>query len=281
MSSSITTAFVKHYQAEVHMAYQRMGSKLRNTVRTQNGVRGSSAVFQVVGNGTAKTRTRNTKLPTMSVSHTAIDIPLHDYYAGDWVDALDELRTNTDEKMITAQAGAYALGRQTDELIIDAMYNGRSRITTINNSAVEGLRATDGLTRKRILMAFEKLGKQEVPDDGQRFVIVGWRQWSELMEIEEFANANYIGEDELPWKGTQAKHWLGSLWMPHSSVKVSGSTRYCFWYHRTAIGHAIGKDITTDITWHGHYASHFVNNMMSQGAGLIDSKGVVLMPCHE
>ena len=34
-------------------------------------------------------------------------------------------------------------------------------------------------------------------------------------------------------------------------------------------------DIKTDITWHGDYAAHFVNNMMSQGACLIDPKGVI------
>ena len=34
MATSITTAFIKQFESEVHMAYQRMGSKLRNTVRT-------------------------------------------------------------------------------------------------------------------------------------------------------------------------------------------------------------------------------------------------------
>ena len=38
MATSITTAFIKQFEAEVHMAYQRMGSKLKNTVRTLNNV---------------------------------------------------------------------------------------------------------------------------------------------------------------------------------------------------------------------------------------------------
>ena len=44
--TSIDKAFTKQFEAEVHQAYQRMGSKLRNTVRTKNGVRGSSTIFQ-------------------------------------------------------------------------------------------------------------------------------------------------------------------------------------------------------------------------------------------
>jgi hypothetical protein len=47
------------------------------------------------------------------------------------------------------------------------------------------------------------------------------------------------------------------------------------------VGHAAGADVTTDVTWHGDRASHFVNNMMSQGAALIDASGVVTMRCLE
>ena len=41
------------------------------------------------------------------------------------------------------------------------------------------------------------------------------------------------------------------------------------------------KDVKTDITWHGDRASNFVNNMMSQGACLIDPTGVVSLRCLE
>ena len=42
MSASITNAFITQFEAEVHMAYQRMGSKLKNLIRTVNGVSGES-----------------------------------------------------------------------------------------------------------------------------------------------------------------------------------------------------------------------------------------------
>jgi hypothetical protein len=60
------------------------------------------------------------------------------------------------------------------------------------------------------------LGTADVPDDGNRFAVVGWRQWSELLTLQEFANANYVGDDELPWKGTQAKRGVrhGSMRQP-------------------------------------------------------------------
>ena len=37
---------------------------------------------------------------------------LLDYFAGEWVDQLDELKTNIDERQVLANAGAFALGRK-------------------------------------------------------------------------------------------------------------------------------------------------------------------------
>ena len=39
MSVSIDNVFVKQFEADVHLAYQQMGTKLRSTVRSKSGVR--------------------------------------------------------------------------------------------------------------------------------------------------------------------------------------------------------------------------------------------------
>jgi len=277
MSASIDQVFAKQFQSEVHDAYQRQGSKLRPTVRSKTGVRGASTAFPIVGRGIAAAKARNGAVPVMNLSHSNVECFLQDYYAGEWIDRLDELKTNIDERQVVANAGAYALGRKTDELIIAAL-------DTATNEAVgtaAGTTDTDGLTRAKVLKAFEMLGAADVPDDGNRFAIVGWKQWSELLQIQEFANSNYIGDDELPWKGTQVKRWLGATWMPHSGLTRSGNLRFCYFYHKTAIGHAVAQEVATDITWHGDRAAFFVNNMMSQGATLIDGAGIVRMRAAE
>lgn len=271
MSIDIEKAFIRQFEREVHEAYQRQGSKLRATVRSKNNVQGASTTFQKVGKGTASTKARNAPVPVMNVEHGSVECLLADFYAGDWVDKLDELKTNIDERAVIANAGAYALGRKTDELIIAAL----------DGAGLYAGADSDGLTLDKVLEAFELLGAADVPDDGQRHAVVGWKQWSQLLAIEEFANADYVGTDELPWRGTQAKRWLGTLWMPHSGLSLTGGVRRCHWYHRTAIGHASGSDVTSDITWHGDRAASFVNNMMSQGACLIDEQGVVTLRCRE
>src|SRR3546814_11027699 len=64
--------------------------------------------------------------------------------------------------------------------------------------------------------------------------------------------------------------------MRHTGLPGKGSaTAVCFTYHKNALGHGSGADVTSDITWHGDRAAPFVNNMMSQGACLIDPEGVI------
>lgn len=271
MSLNIDQAFIKQFEREVHEAYQRQGSKLRQTVRTKAGVKGSSTVFQLVGRGSASTKARHGMVPVMNVDFSSVEASLTDYYAGEWIDALDELKTNIDERSVLANAGAFALGRKTDELILNVLLQASNTVGV----------ASEGLTKQKVLEAFELLGSLDVPDDGQRYAIVGWKQWSELLALPEFANSEYVGEDQLPWRGSQAKTWLGTLWMPHTGLPTKDGIRTCFWYHKSSVGHACGQDVTTDITWHGDRAAHFVASSISQGAALIDGAGVVKMPCLE
>ena len=43
---SIESVFVKQFEADVHTAYQQMGTKLRNTVRSKSNVVGAATTFQ-------------------------------------------------------------------------------------------------------------------------------------------------------------------------------------------------------------------------------------------
>jgi hypothetical protein len=271
MSNSVSTAFIKQYEVDVHYAYQNMGAKLRNTVRTKTSTTGASTVFQKAGTGTAATKTRHGMVPLMNVEHTQVECVLEDYYAGDWLDKLDEIKTNIDERKVLVDAGAYALGRKTDELIVKAASDATSVVGDY----------TTGLSKGLLLSAFESLNAADVPDDGQRFGVVGPHQWNELLNIDEFASSDFAA-DAFPWlKGTESRKWLGITWLMHTGLPLSGNQRDCFLYHKTAIGHAIGAEVSADITWHGDRAAFFVNNMMSQGSCMIDETGVIKIKCNE
>lgn len=273
MSTKVSLAFTKQFESDVHLAYQQNGSKLKDTVRFKNDVKGSSTVFQKVGKGVASQKARHGLVPVMNVDYSPVECELQDYYAGDWVDALDELKIGHDERKVIANSGAYALGRKTDDLIIEALAKTGADNDVGNYTTV--------LTKETILSAFAKLNTNNVPDDGQRFAVVGPYQWNTLLSMEEFSSSDYAGEN-LPFlKGTECRKWLGINWILHTGLPLDGLKRDCFIYHKTAIGHASGQDVKSDITWHGDHAAHFINNMMSQGSCLIDSTGVVRIKCKE
>lgn len=273
MSTSIDTAFIQQFESEVHLAYQRTGSKLRGTVRYKSGVIGSSTNFQKTGKGVAGTKGRHGEVPVMNVTHTVVNCPVADYYAGDWVDALDELKTNIDERSIVANSGAYALGRKTDSLITTAW-------SASNTQVVNG---GTGLDKTKVLKAFETINTADVPDDGDRFFVVSPQCWNHLLNVTEFANSQYVGTDgALPFTmGVTAKQWLGATFFQFTGLPKASTIRSNFLFHRSSTGLAVGSDVKSDITWHGDRAAHFINNSMSMGSVVIDSLGVIMVDAVE
>ena len=270
MPTDISVAFIKQFESEVHLAYQQQRTMLRNMVRTKKNVKGASTTFQLIGKGTATTKTRHGTISPMNLEHSKIEVTLVDTNAGERVHPLDELKTNINERDAVAKSGAYALGRKTDEHIIGALDDG-------TNIVGDG---TTALTKELVLEAFAKFNENEVPDDGERYAVVSPLQWNDLLNIKEFSDSDYV--DDKPFmKGRECRKWLGINWCMHTGLPINSTVRSAFMFHKSAIGFASGQDVKTDITWHGDHAAHFINSMMSQGAGLIDNDGVVVIKTKE
>src|SRR5258705_12589839 len=160
MATQITNAFIQTYQSEVKELYQRQGSILRGTVRVKDGIVGSTTTFQKIGKGVATVKARAGVITPMNQDHTAIPCTLADFYAGDWVDKLDEAKTNIDERMAIAQGGAWALGRKTDDQIITALGT--------TTQAASNWTVTSGATiRNSAINMVQALFANDVPNDGQ------------------------------------------------------------------------------------------------------------------
>jgi len=273
MANTIDTAFIEQYDADVKLAYQRMGSLLRNTVRTKNNVAASKCYFQKLGKGNATAKGRNGDVVPMNPEHSNVNFTPVDRYAPEYVDSLDELKTNIDEKGALVKTGVYALGRETDQQII-------TQLDTSMNYAGEN---NDGLTKAKVQETlFVDLPAHAIPDDGDITCVIGWKQWEQLLDIPEFKSADYVGAANLPWIGKhQAKMWLNVLWIPHSGLTLSGGVRSCHMYHKSAVGHGTVQDVKTAIDWIPQKVAWLVNAHMSMGACIIDTTGVVTLRCKE
>jgi len=276
MATSITNAFITQFEAEVHMAYQRMGSKLKNLVRNVNGVNGSTVKFQKVAQGSANTKARHAEVVAMDLSHSSVSATLTDYYAADYVDKLDELKVNIDERQVVANSAAYALGRKTDSVITSVMENATQ---LANNSSGTGT----GMNLGKAQAMMELFNTNDVPDDQQRYWVVGPKQWSDLINLDQFSRVEYVGESELPYAGGMtAKRWLGFLWFVHSGLETSGSTdRHTVAFHKSSLGMGIGSDVKTEVNYIPEKVSHLITSMLSIGGVLIDTDGIRIQKCAE
>ena len=262
MANTIDNAFIKQFEAEVHLAYQRMGSKLRNTVRSSN-VSGSVARFQKIGKGAANTKARNGNVTAMELVHSTVEATMADFYAPEYIDKLDELKTNINERQAVAQSAAAALGRKTDEIIVTAMDAGASATQIADTGGA--------LVKADLLTLFQTFGTADVPEDGQRYLAMSPAGFADLFSIVEFASSDYVGPQNLPFAGGMTmKEFLG--FKIFSTSAVAGGKNFA--YHTSSIGLGINADVSTEINYVAEKVSHLTTSMMSMGSVVIDSTGV-------
>ncbi|MDI1227360.1 MAG: phage capsid protein [bacterium] len=263
--NTIDQSFVKEYETEVKVAYQREGSLLGNTIRTKKNVKGSSARFQKYGQITAVQKTRNGDLNFQNPDHSYVDVNLEDWYAPIQVDDLDELATNNDERQLAASAGAMALGREQDQMIIDAA------ATTAN---VVG-DYSSGVTLALISQGTEMLDNFKVPSK-DRFGILRPHAFNELRNLSKVSSRDYTG-DLMPWlKGEESFYWNFVTWIKHSGLPLADTDNGdSFLYHKSAIGFASGKDVSTRIDWDTRAQAHNIVSTMKGNAVVIEGNGVV------
>jgi len=286
MATSITNSFITQYERDVHDVFQREGSVLKPTVRFKSDVVGSVATFQKIGTGTATTKARHGTITPMNQTHTAISTTLADFYAGDWVDKLDEAKINIDERMAIARGGAKALGRKCDDQILTTLDSTTSSTVTI---AV----GSSAAVRNGLLNMIKALIAADAYDPGNMYGVMSPALWAMASTINEFASSDYVGSDGQVYNvGAPVgsfKRWAQVLWTVHSgNPGVGTGTSKVFLYNKSAVGYASGKapgnlagtmsgetSVGADITWHGDRAAHFVNHAMSGNSVMIDDGGVI------
>jgi hypothetical protein len=262
MANTIDTAFIKQFEADVHLAYQRMGSKLRNTIRNNN-VGGNIVRFQKLAAGVAVTKSRNGDVTPMELAHSTVEVTMADYYASEYIDKLDELKTNINERQVVAQSAAAALGRKTDAIIYAAMDAGASSTQIADTGGA--------LLIADLLSLYETMGNADVPEDGGRYLAMNPQGYADLLAIDEFKSADYVGADSLPLpSGMTMRDFLGFKIFSTTAVTAGKNIAY----HMNAVGLGVNSDVSTEINYVAQKVSNLVTSSMSMGAGVIDDEGV-------
>lgn len=267
MSTTVDTAFIQLYASEVKAAYQRQGALLRNVVRQRTG-NAERIYFPKLGKGIATTKARHADVVPMDLEHTRAYVDMLDFYAPEYIDELDQVKVNWSMRADYAMASAWALGRQTDNLILNAMNTGGAYNNLQPNVLDTG--AAHALTLKVVTGISQAMTDNDVPADGMRIAVINPLSLNQLLQIAGATSSDFTREQLLN-TGKEPAFWMGFRWVVHTGVPAGVKG---FFYHMPSVGLGLAADIKTEVNYVPTKASWLVNSMMSMGATVIDSDGV-------
>lgn len=282
MSTGLSTAFIQLFDAEVKQAYQG-SAVLNNVCRMRTGVVGSTANFPNVGKGQATVRTPQTDVTPLNTSFGTTSVSLTDYNASEYSDIFNQQKVNFDERRELAQVVGNAIGRRQDQVIIDALSSASAGSTVANTVRTSGSGASD-LDVAKILAGKKALDAKNVPPT-DRHLIIHANNLSNLLTDERAVSADYqqlkalVAGQINTFLGFTV-HMIGDR--DEGGLAIDGSSdRICYAFHKMAVACAVGIAPKTEVNYIPEKTSFLVTSMLSMGASVIDTDGLVDITCRE
>ena len=286
MSVQITTAFVEQYKSNVFHLAQQKGSKLRDAVRTESIV-GKSHFFERIGSTAAVKRTsRHADTPRVDTPHSRRKVTMDDYDWADLIDDSDKVRLLISPQSEYAKAGAYAMGRTMDDVIIAAAtgnaFGGVSGGSTIALPAGQKIaHGSTGLTIAKLISAKEKLDAANVDPDEARTLVCSAKQISDLLGTTQITSSDFNSVKALVQGDIDT--FMGFRFIRSERLGTdSNGHRQVLAFTNTSMGLALGKDIQTKISERAdkNYSTQ-VYLCMTIGATRVEDEKVIEIACTE
>lgn len=280
MAVSISNAFVTLFDTEVKQAYQA-DAVLRNTVRLRTGVTASTHKFPKIGSGVAQVRVPQTDVSPLNVTYSQATVTLTDYIAAEYSDIFNQAKVNFDERQELVQVVAKAIGRRSDQMIIDALANSGTSLTVANS--IGG--ATTNMNMAKLREAQRLMNSNNVPME-DRFIVMHASQLSNLLSETQVTSSDFnsvkaLVQGEINTFMGFTFNVIGDRTEGGLTGGGSGSDRVVYAYHKMSVGMAESMAIRSEINYIPEKTSWLVASMFSAGAIAIDAGGIVAITCRE
>jgi hypothetical protein len=262
------TAFQKQYRQELIQGFERRESQLRQTCITEGNVRGNEIIFAVADSGGASATTRgvNGKIQARGPNTEQYTCPLVEWH---------DLATMTNYNILSSQGNQRAAMQDGTIAVMNRKIDDQI-ITELSTATLWAGTTAATMTLPLALRAIAILGANNVPIDNQLFGVITPAAHAYLMQLKEFASADYVSDRKF--EGVRAQfRWANVQWLVHSALPGAGTNNEtCFVYHRNAIGHGMhlsGLDIA--VGYDEEQAYSFARASGHMGAKLLQNSGVV------
>jgi len=280
MAVGISTAFVTLFDTEVKQAYQA-DAVLRNTVRLRTGVTATTHKFPKIGSGVAQIRVPQTDVTPLNVTYSQATVTLTDYIAAEYSDIFSQSHVNFDERQELVQVVAKAIGRRSDQMIIDALAASSTSLTVATSIGGAGT----NLNMAKLREASRLLNTSNVPAE-DRYMLIHASQLSSLLSETAVTSSDFNSVKALVQGDINT--FMGFTFITigdRSETGLtgggSGQTRKVYAYHKMAVGMAESMAIRSEINYVPEKTSYLVSSMFSAGAIAIDAGGCVDITCTE
>jgi len=275
MSTSLTAVQQIEFDALVKAQYQSLGFLLRDTVRVRRDVIGASVSFRKVNQIQA--------VPTGYLQAVVIQDPgysqysaiMQKYTAPTAVDSVQELTVNFDAKMENAMIVANALGRRSDQIIINSL------AVSPGQTIVDG---GTNMTYAKYTKAIQFFDNNAVPLP-ERFAAMSASNFQSLLQAQEFTSTFYTQNRVLDKGFVRDYLGINLIIIPNMAEGglpfASPNVRETFFWHKQSTGMGIGHDFRTEINYLPRETSWLVNGIFSAGAITIDNLGIIQINCLE
>ena len=280
MAVSISNAFVTLFDTEVKQAYQA-DAVLRNTVRLRTGVTASTHKFPKIGAGVAQVRVPQTDVTPLNVTYSQATVTLTDYIAAEYSDIFNQAKVNFDERQELVQVVAKAIGRRSDQMIIDALAASSTSLTVATSIGGAGT----NMNMAKLREAARLMNTANVPAE-DRYILIHASQLSSLLSETAVTSSDFNSVKALVQGDITSFMGFNFITIGDRSEGGltgggSGSTRKVYAYHKMAVGMAESMAIRSEINYIPEKTSWLVSSMFSAGAVAIDAGGCVDITCTE
>lgn len=259
------------YRQELIATFEEGMSWLRQTTVTEAVIKGNQATFLVAGSGgaTAVTRGVNGLIPARADNLTQNTATLVE-----WHDLVRKTRFN----IFQSQGDQRRLMQETTKKVLNRRID--ADVISVLDTATTNLGAATTLSLSAVAKALTTLGESEVPveEEDKMWAVMTPAVRGYLMQIPEFASADYVEMKPLTGPARRVTRWAGFNWIFHPNLTgVGTASEKCYFYHRDAVGSAFdsGEGLNTAIGYDDEQdysyarASSFTGSVMLQQAGIV------------
>ncbi len=274
MSTSLTAVQQIEYDAMVKAEYRSRGFLLRESVRMKYDVIGAFVNFRKVNQVISVPTAYLQAVTIQDPGYTTETATLQKYTTPTAVDSVQELTVNFDTKMENALLVAEAMGRRSDQIVINAVN------ADLGNRISAGGTNFTYVKYTQMMQFFEN---HAVPL-GDRFVAMSASMLQSLLQADQFVSTFYTQNRILD--RAMIKEYLGFNVviipeMTEGGLPYNSGTgvQTALAWHKMAVGMGIGHDFRTEIHYLPRETSWLINGVFSAGSVVIDDRGTLGIDC--